>query len=425
MDPDQINSLAELTSGHPDDREREKLLRKTVRDRESMRVLSAMHLPECDRSEVPDLPFPTATVWRLGIDSGFFRLLDLEGTRLVKELDRIAKTVQRVSGGALCACFGQTIEIDSPISSLPGRFQIASIKDLPNLRMTIHLSNAGRKETGHLEVWGDGSLIRAIPVARMGDHVGFGLDAGSAYAIRVSTDSVGIGLRVSPVTFTPQEWIAACLTCAMEGDFSGALHLFREKLGDRVGKSRKVEAVRRWFDLLPSLVSFQSGSLIPVPATRAIEYGQATRQTAFRLVWDGIVTFWPEAWALPNPWEPTSNQRKETTSLPNDVLTLARGTIEAAEGAVGRTTRPGQAEDTRIGAAWSALEGWEHFLVKDYEESNQAFLKAASLEGDPFRAKSAAALSRHLQRTSDAADSIEESRDTNDEVWREVFRPLL
>ena len=425
MDPDQINSLAELTSGHPDQRERGNLLKRTASDRESMRVLSAMHLPECEQSEVPDLPFPTIAVWRLGIDSGFFRPLDLEGTRLVKELDRIAKAVHRVSGGSLCACFGKAIEIDSPISSLPGRFQIAHLEDLPNLRLKIHFSKEGRKETGHLEVWEDGNLSRAMPVAKMGDHFGFGLDLGSAYAIRISTDSAGIGLRVSEVTFTPQEWIAACLTCAMEGDFSGALCLFREKLGDRFGKSRKVEAVKRWFDLLPSLVSFQSGSLIPVPATRAIEYGEATRQTAFRLVWDGIVTCWPQAQALPNPWGPISHEEPQTSPLPTEVFTLAQSAIEAAEGVCGKATPPGQTEDPRIRAGWSALKGWERLLAEDYEESDRAFLVAASLEGDPFRAKTAAALARHLQKTGDAAGSIEESRDTNDEVWREVFRPLL
>ena len=424
-----FNDLAALTSSELSEEEKTQILRRLASTPDGMRLLAAAELPEDEKMPKVSLPFRIVGTFRGGVCKGFIQPFAASGLSLGKQVERLREVVRNITGNACQICLKKSMTLEVDLPGLQGQVTVSAHQADERLRVQVCLEPEDPVEE-YVEVWEDGILRHVFlnspgespPILRM--------RPGGSLSIRNAHSSFGVGLRLSPVSFGLTDWLSACLCAALDGDFKGALSILREEIG--VPKLLPLSSVQRVSAMLHSIGSFakcDGFTLCPLPATRSLTTASDTSEHVLRGVWEGIMSCWPDAVSVGNPWADESTNPASDSKLPNDVRRLTEAVVRSVETGTlsevesGENTRREQTPEVRNG--WAALRGWTCVLHNNLQEGLREFRSSDPVEGDPFGLLPAASFVQHLLALQEGESLAPESIDTSNLVWQEVFSPVL
>ena len=172
-------------------------------------------------------------------------------------------------------------------------------------------------------------------------------------------------------------------------------------------------------------------------ASRSVRSPQPVRLTVpilirgSRFSWGcgkGLSLAGPDAAVLENPWTEETTTPPLAGDLPDDVRRLVKAVIRSAEAEADFDLNDEgcmEEQSPSVKNGWSALRGWNHVLHNNLPEALEAFRSGDIAEGDPFGIVPAISFVEHLQALRQVDISAEQSTDSSNRVWQEVFSPAL
>lgn len=424
MDGRKATLLARLLSGQICEGERERILEEISTDAEAVETLLLAKIRGYEADLEPDLPFTFGASLYVGVHDRFLRVVDRSpNLTLAGTTKRVASALNRIGRGNLPACMKGRMEaeITGVDGTLPLLLTLDQVEESYRIKLAPSEPQGAVQETSGeaIEVWVDGVQVRTSPLSSFMKRPLSELKGGNHVVLRAEHSPQGIDVRLIPMEFGRNDWLAACLASGLVGDIPESLRVLRTLLPDFVDDSRFLRFVSSKLEALDALTKSVSCTLVPIPATRQTATIQQDRTQAFLPVWEGILTHWPDAAGLPNPWETRALENGQGT-LPEHVLRLAKAVIVAAEGKADQDHLPAESSDSNLKAGWAALHGWRYLLERRYEDAFKAF---ASVEGkqDSFGLSFGQALAEHLSKVDATGEGEDERMESSEHVWSLVF----
>ena len=417
-----MNDIAAFLTGKTPLVDWEESLQRFAGDPEAREILFMASCPGIRESLATDLPYSLHADFVAGIDKGYFCILHDDGICRESRQGRLWDALFRISGRRLPLCLNRLVHLDIDLFPLstPVEVVLSAVEDATELSVGIKENAAG-----HIEVWKDGVLIRAVPAGQTPQRRVSVLEPNTHYAIRHSKSASGVSIVLSEIEFGYREWISASLCSAVAGNPSEAARILVSQSSGRFADRAKIRRAVARIQAVGAVAGSNGSILVPRPVVRSRQVADEDRVAVFGLVWEGIVNYWPDAAKRKNPWEDVLPPlKKEGAPLHDEACELIRATIAAAEGSFDpRESRP-HSTDLVVQSGWAALRGWSRILDRDFQGGLESFVSVPRPEEDPFGLKHAEYLARQLMTALQQRDSVHEPN-LSDEVWRESFSGLL
>ena len=305
MDEDLEMRIAALMEGRLSGEEEDRLYQELADAPSARDLLLSMHREPPPETPSIGLPFRIASVFQAGVCEDFIRLYRIGGSQLGGSTGRrFVNAINQISGGVLPVCFKKRVDLEpEPVPSIR-RLGITLKGRL--IEFEVEPEDPDSFDD-YIEVWQNGALVHTYSAS--GTSSNPRLPPGGAVAIRHASSEAGISLRLAPVVFGVAEWLSASLTCGLRGEFAEAAAFLRR---DLVWEGfPQLEILRKASSQLEALRAFtrvDESVLLPLPATRSPQIIDDQRKEALRPVWEGIITCWPEAGNIKNPWTPLEGE---------------------------------------------------------------------------------------------------------------------
>jgi hypothetical protein len=210
-----------------------------------------------------------------------------------------------------------------------------------------------------------------------------------------------------------------------------ALRIFQNKSVEFSEGTHLLERIYGVVSAIQVLTRSEGFALRPALATRSLADSERRTLGAYRPVWQGILSCWPNAGHVPNPWDRGEIERDSDHIGIAGIAAEARPLVEACLAAGSGDVFPKPvtlahaAGDPRVLNGWRALEGWTCLIHDEYEKAHKAFASVEPIEGDPFGLVPGGTLSNHLALAQDEVQSEEEIAISSDKVWGDTFSFMM
>ena len=422
MDEDLEMKIAALVEGRLSEEEEDRLYRELASEPSARDLLLSMHREPVHETPSIGLPFRIASIFQAGVCEDFIRLYRLEGSQLGGSgARRFQNAIGQISGGVLPVCFRKRVDLEPDSISHIRQIGISLKGSLIEFEVDLDTPD---EFDDYIEIWQNGALVHTYSASANAPNPQ--LQPGGAVAIRHASSETGISLRLAPVAFRIAEWLSASLTCGLRGEFAEAVgFLRRDLLWEGFPQLEVLRKASSQLEALRAFTRVDESVLSPLPATRSTQITDDQRKEALRPVWEGIITCWPEARNIKNPWTPLEGEGSSPSSLPPHIQGLVQGTIQTGSGEAEPLVSHETSDDPIVKTGWAALRGWNSLLAQDFKSSLEHFESVSPSEQDPFGLKQAVSLAKHLLTLQDPTCTEERREDSSNAVWRGIIEEIL
>lgn len=398
-----MNRIAGLLAGTLPETERQPLLAEVIYNEEAKQLLLLANTYGIEEIIRYDHPFSIQGGALIGVSKEFLQAFSLNDAKLDGKSSNLCTLVERLSRGKWCTWLKGQVEL--VVNSgrldevLPLTIEVQGDEILVRTATRTFCDDT-------MEVWKDGKLFRTAPIEMCARHPIPEVRAGTFLAFRFLDEEQGFYLNFVESEFGLSDCWSACLSCALSGDYHGALKILTTLIPSFYLNQTDIRKVIHRLRLVGAFCRVEQMYLKPMPIFRSSFRDLIQEASIEDLLLESSRHVFPVDFL---------DESRELESRGGGRHIIRNLEMQCFHG---------HDKGKKDVEPYSSLIGWKYLLEKEYEKAQLSFLSANPNSSDLYCIHEGLALAQHLNQChrGDNQASIQES---GLKVWEMVFHSVL